>query len=274
MFVPGDASNYQTASAGVSITVRKATPVISWASPGSIIYGTPLGGAQLNATASVAGTFAYTPAPGAVLGAAAQTISVVFTPADPANYNSANASVALTVTPAPLTVQANDAGKAYGQAIPAFTATVTGFVAGDSMASLAGVLTFATSATPASAPGNYPVLPGGVSSPNYTIAFVPGTLTISKASTSTALSTSPNPSTNHQTVQITATVSALAPGAGTPSGSVQFSSNGAVLATAPLVNGVARISVAFKKGTYSLTADFAGDGNFFGSSGSAVQRVK
>jgi hypothetical protein len=191
----------------------------------------------------------------------------VFTPADPANYNALNASVALTV-------RANDAGKTYGQAIPTFTATVTGFVAGDSMASLAGVLSFATSATAASAPGGYPVVSGGVSSPNYTISFVSGTLTIVKASTSTALATAPNPSANKQTVQITATVAALAPGAGTPSGGVQFSDNGVVLITAPLVNGVATISVSFRKGTHSLTANYTGDGNFTGSSGARVQQVR
>ena len=48
---------------------------------------------QLNATASVPGTFVYTPAAGTVLNAgAAQTLSVTFTPTDAANYTTATAT--------------------------------------------------------------------------------------------------------------------------------------------------------------------------------------
>ena len=51
----------------------KATPVITWPTPAAITYGTALSGTQLNATApaGIAGTFVYTPASGAVLGAGA-----------------------------------------------------------------------------------------------------------------------------------------------------------------------------------------------------------
>jgi hypothetical protein len=38
----------------------RATPTSTWASPASIVYGTPLSSAQLDATASVPGTFTYT----------------------------------------------------------------------------------------------------------------------------------------------------------------------------------------------------------------------
>src|SRR5204862_5799711 len=60
-FTPTDAANYTTASKTVSINVVKATPVITWTTPADIIYGTALGATQLNASASVAGTFVYTP---------------------------------------------------------------------------------------------------------------------------------------------------------------------------------------------------------------------
>ena len=72
----------------------KATPTITWATPADITYGTALGATQLNATASVPGTFVYTPAAGTVLNAgAAQTLSVTFTPTDAANYTTATATV-------------------------------------------------------------------------------------------------------------------------------------------------------------------------------------
>ena len=51
------------------------------------------------------GTFVYTPAAGTVLSAgAAQTLSVTFTPTDAANYTTATATVAITVTKATPTI--------------------------------------------------------------------------------------------------------------------------------------------------------------------------
>ena len=40
-------------------TIAKTTPIITWSTPAAIMYGTALSAAQLNATASVDGTFAY-----------------------------------------------------------------------------------------------------------------------------------------------------------------------------------------------------------------------
>jgi hypothetical protein len=40
---------------------NKTTPAITWAAPSAITYGTALSATQLNATASVAGSFVYTP---------------------------------------------------------------------------------------------------------------------------------------------------------------------------------------------------------------------
>jgi hypothetical protein len=52
---------------GVSLTAT-STPTITWNTPASITYGTALSSTQLNATASVPGTFAYSPAAGSILG--------------------------------------------------------------------------------------------------------------------------------------------------------------------------------------------------------------
>src|SRR5206468_3568263 len=90
-FTPTDTANYNTASKDVSINVlAKGTPAITWNNPADIIYGTALDGTQLNATASVAGTFVFTPAAGTVLNAGnGQTLHVDFTPSDATNYTSA-----------------------------------------------------------------------------------------------------------------------------------------------------------------------------------------
>ncbi|HBV96168.1 MAG TPA: hypothetical protein DEF36_03880, partial [Desulfotomaculum sp.] len=84
----------------------------------------------------------------------------------------------LTVTPAPLTITANDASKAYGSANPAFTASYIGFVNGDTESSLTGSLGFTTTATAASVVGSYPITPSGLTSDNYSISYVDGTLTV------------------------------------------------------------------------------------------------
>jgi hypothetical protein len=78
----------------------KTAPVITWPAPASIVYGTALGAAQLNASANVPGMFAYTPGAGTILPAGAgQVLSVAFTPADGAQYATAIATVQITVLP-------------------------------------------------------------------------------------------------------------------------------------------------------------------------------
>jgi hypothetical protein len=273
-FTPDDAANYDGASANVSLTVAKAASIVSWSNPANIVYGAALGASQLNATANVPGTFSYSPASGAVLNAGSHTLSVTFTPTDSTNYASSSGAVMIAVAPAALTVRADNATKVYGQALPAFTASGTGFVNGDAMASLSGAVSFSTPATAASAPGSYAVTPSGVSSPNYSITFANGTLTVNKASTSVAFTTTPNPSNNNQTVQLRAVVSAVTPGAGTPTGTVEFRENGTLLGTATLSNGVATFNKNFKKGTHSLTATYAGDANFNGSTGSRMHQTQ
>lgn len=99
-FTPSDTTKYNTASANVSLTVNKATPTITWAAPAPITQGTALSATQLDATASVAGAFVYTPPASTVLSTGTQSLSVAFTPTDSANYTSASDSVAITVNAA------------------------------------------------------------------------------------------------------------------------------------------------------------------------------
>ncbi|MGA3328698.1 MAG: Ig-like domain-containing protein, partial [Terriglobia bacterium] len=62
----GDARYSPSTSSPLNQTVNKATPTITWSNPSAITYGTALGGTQLNASANVQGSFAYTPASGTV----------------------------------------------------------------------------------------------------------------------------------------------------------------------------------------------------------------
>jgi sugar lactone lactonase YvrE len=96
-FTPTDNKNYATTPASVVLTVNKATPVIAWANPAAISYGTLLSATQLNATASVPGTFVYSPAAGALLTGGLQTLTATFTPTDTTDYNTQTKSVTIQV---------------------------------------------------------------------------------------------------------------------------------------------------------------------------------
>ena len=95
-----------------------------------------------------------------------------------ANYQIQYNTAVFTVTPAPLSVTANDATRLYRTANPSFTAGYSGFVNGDTVASFGGTLSFMTNASVSSPVGTYAVTPGGLTSSNYTITFVNGTLNV------------------------------------------------------------------------------------------------
>jgi hypothetical protein len=95
--------NYEAPAAFGTLTILPATPTMTWPAPVSIPAGTPLGAAQLNATAtgvggiSLAGNFVYTPAAGALLTPGTHVLAVEFTPNDP-NYTGNAAAVSIDVS--------------------------------------------------------------------------------------------------------------------------------------------------------------------------------
>ncbi len=108
------------------ISVSQGMPTISWSSPSPITYGTPLSATQLDATASVPGTFSYSPPVGQVLPAGSQDLSVTFTPTDTTDYTSTTSSVTLLVnqaTPSTPTISDLPASGTYGGGFTAAVAT-------------------------------------------------------------------------------------------------------------------------------------------------------
>ena len=92
--------------------------------------------------------------------------------------------------------------------------------------------------------------------------------TVNQASTTTTLASSANPSTSGRSVTFTATVAAVSPGAGTPTGTVNFLNGTATLGTGTLTAGVATFSTTSLTAAgspYSITAQYLGDTNFVGS---------
>ena len=169
----------------ITVTVQavaKQTPTInSWPTASAITYGQALSASTLSGgSASVPGTFAWiTPSTTPAVGAPAQ--GVRFTPTDTTNYNTVDGTVAIAVNKKPLTVTASSPSKTYGSANPALTVSYSGFVLGETAASLTTQPAAATSATTSSPAGNYATMASGGVSNNYSFTYVDGTLTINKA---------------------------------------------------------------------------------------------
>lgn len=80
-------------------TTSKKNPVITWANPSDISFGTLLSSTQLNATADVLGTFVYSPPIGTKLNEGVnQDLNVSFTPTDALSYNTLNKTVKINVS--------------------------------------------------------------------------------------------------------------------------------------------------------------------------------
>jgi streptogramin lyase len=116
---PGDANFAASTSGSLSFTVTKITPVITWATPAQITFGTALSGTQLDASSLVAGTFVYTPAAGSTPAGGMDTLSVTFTPTDTSTYSNATATVVLPVYDLGLSVSGGAATQTALQGAPA-----------------------------------------------------------------------------------------------------------------------------------------------------------
>ncbi|WP_393942341.1 MBG domain-containing protein [Comamonas sp. J-3] len=181
---------------------------------------------------------------------AAGTYTIDITATDSNGASTLPVSVNVTVNPAPLTITANNASMVYGQALPAFTVSYSGWVNGDTAASLNPPPAVTTTATAASPVGSYPITANGALNANYTIAYAPGTLTIGQAG---------------QTLAITSTAPANAKVGG--SYTVTTSGGGSTQPVVLSVSGdacsLAGSVVSFDTvGTCVITANQAGDGNF------------
>jgi len=100
---------------------------------------------------------------------------------------------------------------------------------------------------------------------------------VNKAGTSMSVSSSANPSTAGQTVTFTATVRMTGSGAGTPTGTVQFSIDGSPFGSPVALNGSGQATSpgisTLSPGVHTVTASYSGDSTFAGSSGSLTQQV-
>jgi hypothetical protein len=175
----------------------------------------------------------------------------------------------------------------FGQGIT-FTATVTAVAPGSgtrtgNVAFIDGGMTFGTSALGAGGQASFTATTLSVGTHAITAAYLGDanftgssssaiTQTVNKGSTTTGLASSVNPSYTGQTVTFTATVS----GSGTTAtGTVTFLDGFQTLGTANL-NGAGAATVSTSSlslGTHSITAVYAGDSNYFGSTSAALSQT-
>ena len=193
------------------------------------------------------------------------TVVLQATQAGNSDYNAATATQSFQVTPASLTIAANNATRSYGAANPAFSGTVSGAVGSDSFTE-----SFTTTATTTSNVGSYTITPAvtGAQLANYIVTPVAGELTVTGAATTTKLNAPVNASYG-SSVTLTATVGSTA---GVPAGSVTFLSGSTSLGVAALnSSGVATLTTTtLPAGTDTTIATYAASGNFAGSSSSGV----
>jgi hypothetical protein len=93
-----------------------------------------------------------------------------------ANYTVSFTGATLTIIPSPLSISADSKTKVIGAADPTFTVTYGDFVNGETATVLSGTLVITRA--PGESIGSYQVTPDGLSSLNYAITFVPGSLSI------------------------------------------------------------------------------------------------
>jgi alpha-tubulin suppressor-like RCC1 family protein len=222
-------------------TVVLIVPVLTWANPKAIIYGTALSATQLNAKANVPGTYVYSPVLGSKLPVGVQSLSVTFTPTDTARYTSAQTSVPLTVSQAVATVTLTGLSQTYnGQPR---TVSVTTVPAG-----LKVDITYAGAVDAPVIAGSYAVM-ATVNDPNATGSKT-GTLVVAKGGQGITFPASPALRYGDADCLLTASAtSGLA---------VNYVSSNQAVAT--VVDGN-RLKVV-GAGSVKVTASQAGDGNW------------
>jgi hypothetical protein len=107
------------------------------------------------------------------------TYPITLTGGSSGNYAMQTTGGTLTITPAPLTVKANDAGISSGDKLPAFTSTITGFKNGESNTVISGPLYTVSPTFVSNNPGTYTVTPYNLKltyQNNYAISYQTGTL--------------------------------------------------------------------------------------------------
>jgi sugar lactone lactonase YvrE len=176
---------------GSSTPVTTRSTLTVTAANASRVYGSPNPVFTASASGANSGdTFTLNASSVATPSSAAGTYSIVpaATGANLANYNVVYVNGTLTVDKAILTVTPNNQSIVAGSVLPPLSATITGFVNGDTPAVVTGLP--ALTATSFSPPGSYPITAtlGTLAAANYSFTFGTGTLNITPGASNPGVS--------------------------------------------------------------------------------------
>jgi hypothetical protein len=275
-------------AASTSASLSTSNPTGTWGAEQGIVFtgsvtntqsgstGTPTGTITVEQGATVicaiqlpsgSGTGTCAPGPTGLAPGTDEAVTAIYDGDTNFSASAASAPVTETIAEAPATVTAKSETMVYGGDMPALTTTVSGLVAGQTLATsgISGQADCATTATGASGVGAFPITcsVGTLSSPDYAFTFAPGTLTISQAATVTTVDVSAT----------VVTVSVAPQFSGSPSGNVAVSLGGttASCTLAPQANGPSTCSVPvptpLAAGAYAVTASYGASADFAASSG-------
>src|SRR4029079_6180569 len=147
--------------------------------PAPITYGIPLSATQLNATADIAGTFAYNPPTGTILDAGTQQLQTAFAPSDAQDYDNATATVSITINKAPQEITwATPNAISYGTPLGTMQLHAAVSVAGPAPA---GTLTYTPATGIVLDAGPQSLTVTAAETRDYLSATQSGTLTVTKA---------------------------------------------------------------------------------------------
>jgi hypothetical protein len=131
-----------------------------------------------------------------------------------------------------------------------------------------GQATFSTSHLQ---PGNHEVAMTYSGDGNFNSSVLDPSFTVVKADTATTITASSASSALGQSVTFSAVVGVVAPGSGTPTGSVNFMIDGSALPAVPLSNGQATFTTsALGVGSHTITAAYSGDSDFNASTSASL----
>ncbi len=273
---------------GQSVTL---TAKVSAASPGS---GTPTGSVTFYDGTTALDTATLTSGKATfktnALAVGSQSITAVYS-GDGNFTTSTSSALTQTVNQDGTTtkLKSSDSSSVYGESVT-FTATVKAASPGSGtptgpVSFLDGTTTLGTGILDGTGTATFTTL--GLSVVRHTITavysgddnFLTSTSAavnqgVNPASTKTNVASSANPSTSGQSVTFTATIAVVAPGSGSPTGTVTFKDGSTLLGTGSLSDGTASFTIAtLAVGTHSITAVYSGDGNFTSSTSSVLKQV-
>ncbi len=279
------ASSPNPSTFGQSVTFTAAVTSSSGTPTGTVVFTDASTSITLGSATLVSGTASIS-----VSSLATGTHSITAAYQGAAGFNpSTSAPVSQVVNTATTTTSLiSSLNPANTNQTVTFTATVTsqyGGVATGSVTFYSGTQTLGTStlsanrttlSTTFSTAGTYSITAkynGDASNTGSTSSVLSQVINASITSTTTALTSSPNPSSVGQAVTFTATVSSNA--GSPPNGeTVTFYNGSAVLGTSSLSAGIATLTTSsLALGTYTITATYAGDANFAASTSPGLRQV-